>query len=94
MHLLEIHLYHIFFSQEKELLKKKQEEIQEAERLKQSKVIVTFDLVGRKVLALSNDLISTYTFFFLIRCMTMQQKGDILLIDFQICHFAWPFQLH
>ena len=59
MYLLEIQLYCIFFSQEKELLKKKQEEIEEAERLKRSKVVVTFDLVGRKVLALSNDLIST-----------------------------------
>ncbi|KAH1114764.1 hypothetical protein J1N35_008142 [Gossypium stocksii] len=36
--------------EEKELLKKKQEEIEEAELLKRSKVFVTFDLVGRKVL--------------------------------------------
>lgn len=40
----------IFFFQEKELLKKKQEEIEEAERAKRNKVVVTFDLVGRKVL--------------------------------------------
>ncbi|KAL1108432.1 hypothetical protein V6Z11_D03G109600 [Gossypium hirsutum] len=43
--------------EEKELLKKKQEEIEEAERLKRSKVFVTFDLVGRKVL-LNEDEIS------------------------------------
>ena len=36
-------------SQEKELLKKQQEEIEEAERAKRNKVVVTFDLVGRKV---------------------------------------------
>ncbi|KAK8921422.1 hypothetical protein KSP39_PZI020279 [Platanthera zijinensis] len=35
--------------QEKELLKKKQEEIEEAEKAQKGKVIVTFDLVGRKV---------------------------------------------
>lgn len=43
--------------EEKELLKKKQEEIEEAERLKRSKVFVTFDLVGRKVL-LNEDEVS------------------------------------
>ncbi|OMO89361.1 Zinc finger, C2HC5-type [Corchorus capsularis] len=43
--------------EEKELLKKKQEEIEEAERLKRSKVVVTFDLVGRKVL-LNEDEVS------------------------------------
>lgn len=37
------------YSQEKELLKKKREEIEEAERAKKSKVVMTFDLVGRKV---------------------------------------------
>uniref|UniRef100_A0A5B6YN00 Putative activating signal cointegrator 1 n=1 Tax=Davidia involucrata TaxID=16924 RepID=A0A5B6YN00_DAVIN len=36
--------------EEKELLRKKKEEIEEAERAKRSKVIMTFDLVGRKVL--------------------------------------------
>ncbi|KAM1081004.1 hypothetical protein ACFX2I_015514 [Malus domestica] len=36
--------------EEKELLTKKQEEIAEAERIKRSKVVVSFDLVGRKVL--------------------------------------------
>ncbi|KAK1261067.1 hypothetical protein QJS04_geneDACA019489 [Acorus gramineus] len=36
--------------EEKELLKKKQQEIEEADKLRRSKVIVTFDLVGRKVL--------------------------------------------
>ncbi|KAH0975694.1 hypothetical protein GBA52_017593 [Prunus armeniaca] len=36
--------------EEKELLIKKQEEIEEAERAKRSKVVVSFDLVGRKVL--------------------------------------------
>lgn len=56
MRLLESHSHCMFFSsQEKELLKKKQEEIEEAERLKRSKVVVTFDLVGRKVLTLFND---------------------------------------
>ncbi|TYH24373.1 hypothetical protein ES288_A03G087200v1 [Gossypium darwinii] len=43
--------------EEKEFLKKKQEEIEEAERLKRSKVFVTFDLVGRKVL-LNEDEVS------------------------------------
>ncbi|KAI6683079.1 hypothetical protein NL676_028992 [Syzygium grande] len=36
--------------EEKELLIKKKEEIEEAERAKRSKVVMTFDLVGRKVL--------------------------------------------
>lgn len=54
MRFLENSLVTAFFfpSQEKELLTKKREEIEEAERLKRSKVVVTFDLVGRKVLAL------------------------------------------
>lgn len=30
-------------------MKKKQEEVEEAERAKRNKVVVTFDLVGRKV---------------------------------------------
>ncbi|OIT05008.1 PREDICTED: activating signal cointegrator 1 [Nicotiana attenuata] len=36
--------------EEKELLRKKKEEIEEAERAKRNRVIMTFDLVGRKVL--------------------------------------------
>ncbi|XP_027156017.1 activating signal cointegrator 1-like [Coffea eugenioides] len=36
--------------EEKELLRKKREEIEEAERAQRNKVIMTFDLVGRKVL--------------------------------------------
>ncbi|KAJ7956388.1 Activating signal cointegrator 1 [Quillaja saponaria] len=36
--------------EEKELLEKKREEIEEAERAKRNKVVVTFDLFGRKVL--------------------------------------------
>lgn len=43
--------------EEKELLKKKQEEMEEAERAKRNKVVVTFDLVGRKVL-LNEDEVS------------------------------------
>ncbi|CAK8563170.1 unnamed protein product [Lathyrus sativus] len=43
--------------EEKELLKKKQEEIEEAEQAKRNKVVVTFDLVGRKVL-LNQDEVS------------------------------------
>lgn len=39
----------MFSSQEKELLRKKREQIEEAERAKKSKVVMTFDLVGRKV---------------------------------------------
>ncbi|XAR50059.1 hypothetical protein NMG60_11004284 [Bertholletia excelsa] len=35
--------------EEKELLRKKKEEIEEAEKARRSKVIMTFDLVGRKV---------------------------------------------
>ncbi|XP_030937162.1 activating signal cointegrator 1 [Quercus lobata] len=42
--------------EEKELLKKKQEEIEEAERAKRNKVVVTFDLVGRKVLLNEDDV--------------------------------------
>ncbi|KAH6797346.1 transcription regulator/ zinc ion binding protein [Perilla frutescens var. hirtella] len=37
-------------NEEKELLRKKREEIEEAERAKRSKVVMTFDLLGRKVL--------------------------------------------
>ncbi|CAI9265888.1 unnamed protein product [Lactuca saligna] len=36
--------------EEKELLRKKKEEIEEAERVNRSKVVISFDLVGRKVL--------------------------------------------
>ncbi|XP_027331906.1 activating signal cointegrator 1 [Abrus precatorius] len=43
--------------EEKELLKKKQEEMEEAERAKRNRVVVTFDLVGRKVL-LNEDEVS------------------------------------
>ncbi|KAL5064793.1 hypothetical protein RYX36_026530 [Vicia faba] len=43
--------------EEKDLLKKKQEEMEEAERAKRNKVVVTFDLVGRKVL-LNQDEVS------------------------------------
>ncbi|GLU12360.1 hypothetical protein SLE2022_290450 [Rubroshorea leprosula] len=53
--------------EEKELLKKKQEEMEEAERAKRSKVIVTFDLVGRKVL-LNEDEVSE-----------LESKNSILL---------------
>lgn len=37
------------FCQEKELLRKKREEIEEAEQAKRNKVVMTFDLLGRKV---------------------------------------------
>ncbi|XP_010550636.1 PREDICTED: activating signal cointegrator 1 [Tarenaya hassleriana] len=43
-------------NEEKELLRKKREEIEEAERAKRSKVVMTFDLVGRKVLLNEDDL--------------------------------------
>ncbi|KAB1199351.1 Activating signal cointegrator 1 [Morella rubra] len=43
--------------EEKELLRKKQEEIEEAELAKRNKVVVTFDLLGRKVL-LNEDEVS------------------------------------
>ncbi|WCJ35946.1 transcription regulators zinc ion binding [Euphorbia peplus] len=42
--------------EEKELLMKKKEEIEAAERAQRNKVIVTFDLVGRKVLVNEDDL--------------------------------------
>ncbi|KAG5234060.1 hypothetical protein OIU76_000673 [Salix suchowensis] len=37
-------------NEEKQLLRKKQEETEEAEQAKRNKVVVTFDLVGRKVI--------------------------------------------
>ena len=40
------------FTQEKELLRKKKEEIEEDERARRNKVVMTFDLVGRKVIYL------------------------------------------
>ncbi|KAE9609624.1 hypothetical protein Lal_00006428 [Lupinus albus] len=43
--------------EEKELLRKKQEEMEEAEQTKRNKVVITFDLVGRKVL-LNKDEVS------------------------------------
>ncbi|XP_040987987.1 activating signal cointegrator 1 [Juglans microcarpa x Juglans regia] len=43
--------------EEKELLRKKREEIEEAEQAKRNKVVVTFDLLGRKVL-LNEDEVS------------------------------------
>lgn len=42
----------VIFLQEKELLRKKREEIEEAEQAKRNKVVVTFDLLGRKVFTL------------------------------------------
>ncbi|XP_057481014.1 uncharacterized protein LOC130767944 [Actinidia eriantha] len=42
--------------EEKELLMKKKEEMEEAERARRSKVIMTFDLVGRKVLMNEDDI--------------------------------------
>ncbi|OAY47629.1 activating signal cointegrator 1 isoform X2 [Manihot esculenta] len=42
--------------EEKELLRKKQQAIEEAEREKRSKVVVTFDLVGRKVLVNQDEV--------------------------------------
>ncbi|XP_075519491.1 uncharacterized protein LOC142553254 [Primulina tabacum] len=41
--------------EEKELLRKKREEVEEAERAKRSKVIMTFDMLGRKVLLNGDD---------------------------------------
>lgn len=43
----------VIFLQEKELLRKKREEIEEAEQAKRNKVVVTFDLLGRKVFTLT-----------------------------------------
>ncbi|KFK34065.1 hypothetical protein AALP_AA5G097500 [Arabis alpina] len=42
--------------EERELLRKKREAIEEAERAKKSKVVMTFDLVGRKVLLNEDDI--------------------------------------
>ncbi|RDY12225.1 Activating signal cointegrator 1 [Mucuna pruriens] len=42
--------------EEKELLKKKQEQMEEAERAKRNRVVVTFDLVGRKVLVNQDEV--------------------------------------
>ncbi|XP_062168426.1 uncharacterized protein LOC133874584 [Alnus glutinosa] len=42
--------------EEKELLRKKREDIEEAEQAKRNKVVVTFDLVGRKVLLNEDDV--------------------------------------
>lgn len=50
--------------QEKELLRKKREEIEEIERAKRSKVVVTFDLVGRKV-----AFASYHFLFFFHKCL-------------------------
>lgn len=44
--------YFSLLQQEKELLMKKREEIEEAERARRGKVVMTFDLVGRKVMIL------------------------------------------
>ena len=41
--------YGLLFLQEKELLRKKQKEIAEADEARRKKVVVTFDLVGHKV---------------------------------------------
>ncbi|EEF52173.1 Activating signal cointegrator, putative [Ricinus communis] len=42
--------------EEKELLRRKQKEIEEAEKAKRNRVIVTFDLVGRKVLVNQDEV--------------------------------------
>ncbi|KAL3640587.1 hypothetical protein CASFOL_015555 [Castilleja foliolosa] len=41
--------------EEKELLTKKREEVEEAERVQRNKVVMTFDLLGRKVLMNKDD---------------------------------------
>ncbi|KAL1218110.1 hypothetical protein V5N11_002386 [Cardamine amara subsp. amara] len=43
-------------AEEKELVRKKREEIEEAEQAKKNKVVMTFDLVGRKVLLNEDDI--------------------------------------
>ncbi|KAK6920867.1 Zinc finger, C2HC5-type [Dillenia turbinata] len=43
-------------AQEKELLRKSREEIEEAERARRNRVVVTFDLVGRKVLLTEDEV--------------------------------------
>lgn len=55
------------FQQEKELLRKKEEEIEEAERDKRNRVVMTFDLVGRKVLLslIKEDVLASFSFSFL-----------------------------
>ncbi|KAL5722781.1 hypothetical protein ACHQM5_006256 [Ranunculus cassubicifolius] len=42
-------------AEEKELLKKKQKETEEADKARRNKVVVTFDLVGRKVMVNENE---------------------------------------
>ncbi|KAH7851321.1 hypothetical protein Vadar_009785 [Vaccinium darrowii] len=42
--------------EEKELLRKKREEIEEAEQARRNKVVIAFDLVGRKVLMNEDDI--------------------------------------
>ena len=69
----------IFFFQEKELLKKKQEEIEEAERAKRNKVVVTFDLVGRKVLnALKKWTVLYFVISWICCCMNIYSASWIL----------------
>ncbi|KAL1814739.1 hypothetical protein ACET3Z_017313 [Daucus carota] len=53
--------------EEKELLRKKQEEIEEDERAKRSKVVMTFDLVGRKVLMNEDEISEEFQNSLLLR---------------------------
>lgn len=54
-----------YCAQEKELLKKKREEIEEAERAKRNKVVMTFDLLGRKVITF--NMTATVIFWFMLQ---------------------------
>lgn len=54
-----------YCTQEKELLKKKREEIEEAERAKRNKVVMTFDLLGRKVITF--NMTATVIFWFMLQ---------------------------
>ncbi|KAG0470097.1 hypothetical protein HPP92_016797 [Vanilla planifolia] len=64
-------------TEEKELLKKKQMEIEEAEEAQRGKVIITFDLVGRKVLLNKDEVAELETNYSILRPAEEREQNRI-----------------
>jgi hypothetical protein len=78
------------FLQEKELLRKKKEEIEKAEQATRNKVVVTFDLVGRKVCdAFPYILLSIG---FVASCISIQPLGFGTSVTLSLLLVMYSFQ--
>ncbi|XP_076947196.1 uncharacterized protein LOC143619054 [Bidens hawaiensis] len=63
--------------EEKELLRKKKEEIEEAERANRNKVVISFDLVGRKVLLNEDEALDQLEKSILLKPATEREVNRI-----------------